>query len=182
MAKAKTVLDNQFMNSGKFIMLAILQKLLYIYLLIYADDDGIVDVIMPMRACDAKQSDLEMLIQKHFVIVLQGSLVFLPDYALHNKNMDIRYKKDSNFLPLLAKKLPQAIIIVATLSSKGTKKKVTTTVGEYIKTLAASDNVYALPAGKQKTAQAQEVTVKTQGLTVKTQGATVKTQGATVKT
>lgn len=133
--KSKTVLDNRFLNSGPFVMLSPSAKLLYIYLLSYADDDGIVDAIMPMRACGAVPNDLETLIAKQFVFGLQDTLVFIIDYALHNQNIDARYKKDSNYLPLLAKKLPTAMIIGIQATKKGGKKKVFLTADQYVKNI-----------------------------------------------
>lgn len=133
--KSKTVLDNRFLNSGPFVMLSPSAKLLYIYLLSYADDDGIVDAIMPMRACGAVPNDLETLIAKQFVFGLQDTLVFIIDYALHNQNIDARYKKDSNYLPLLAKKLPNAMIIGIQATKKGGKKKVFLTADQYVKNI-----------------------------------------------
>lgn len=133
--KSKTVLDNRFLNSGPFVMLSPSAKLLYIYLLSYADDDGIVDAIMPMRACGAVPNDLETLISKQFVFGLQDTLVFIIDYALHNQNIDARYKKDSNYLPLLAKKLPNAMIISIQTTKKGGKKKVFLTADQYVKNI-----------------------------------------------
>lgn len=133
--KSKTVLDNRFLNAGPFVMLSPSAKLLYIYLLSYADDDGIVDAIMPMRACGAVPNDLETLISKQFVFGLQDTLVFIIDYALHNQNIDARYKKDSNYLPLLAKKLPNAMIIGIQATKKGGKKKVFLTADQYVKNI-----------------------------------------------
>ncbi|ERT62470.1 hypothetical protein [Megasphaera vaginalis (ex Srinivasan et al. 2021)] len=124
MGKSQTMIDISTVNSGRFLTLPPTAKLLYFYLLMYAADDGIVDAYLPMEASHTQFSDLTELEEKKYVWFLEKPTIgFLPDYLKHNRNLDIRGKRDSDRLPLLAEKFPHAQIMVAiTKNDKKTKQ------------------------------------------------------------
>lgn len=61
MGKSQTMIDILTVNSGRFLTLPPTAKLLYFYLLMYADDDGIVDAYLPMQVSHTQFSDLNEL-------------------------------------------------------------------------------------------------------------------------
>ena len=133
MSKNATMFNNAFVNSGRFLMLPPSTKLLYFYLLKDADDDGIVDGYATIRILNAEMTDWTSLIERRFILLLdEPFLGFLPDYILHNQNFDLRYKKDSRYLPLLAEKFPTAQVQVGIKNRKGKIEKCVMKVAEYL--------------------------------------------------
>lgn len=132
MSKNATMFNNAFVNSGRFLMLPPSTKLLYFYLLKDADDDGIVDGYATIRILNAEITDWTGLVERRFVVLLEEPFLgWLPDYILHNQNMDLRFKKDSNYLELLAEKCPSAKIQVKI--GKGRSDKAIMSVSDYLK-------------------------------------------------
>lgn len=132
MSKNATMFNNAFVNSGRFLMLPPSTKLLYFYLLKDADDDGIVDGYATIRILNAEITDWTGLVERRFVVLLEEPFLgWLPDYILHNQNMDLRFKKDSNYLKLLAEKCPTAKIQIKV--GKGRSDKAIMSVSDYLK-------------------------------------------------
>ena len=112
MSASQTMIDIPTVTSGRFLTLPPTAKVLYFYLLMYADDDGIVDAYAPIQISHTQFSDLNELEQKGYIVYLEKpTLGFLPDYLRHNRNLDIRSKKDSIYLPLLAEKLDRKSVV-----------------------------------------------------------------------
>lgn len=125
MSASQTMIDIPTVTSGRFLTLPPTAKVLYFYLLMYADDDGIVDAYAPIQISHTQFSDLNELEQKGYIVYLEKpTLGFLPDYLRHNRNLDIRSKKDSIYLPLLAEKFPNAKIMVGITNGKRKFKQI----------------------------------------------------------
>ena len=125
MSASQTMIDIPTVTSGRFLTLPPTAKVLYFYLLMYADDDGIVDAYAPIQISHTQFSDLNELEQKGYIVYLEKpTLGFLPDYLHHNRNLDIRSKKDSIYLPLLAEKFPNAKIMVGITNGKRKFKQI----------------------------------------------------------
>lgn len=134
MAKGCTVFDNYFTLSSRFLVLPATSKLLYFYLLKDADDDGIVDGYATVRILGVEITDWTNLVEKGFIVLLKEPFLgFIPDYLTHNRNLDIRYKKDSPYLSLLAEKFPQAQIQVKVKDEKNKTHKKIVPVAAYLR-------------------------------------------------
>lgn len=133
MAKDLTMFNNSFTKSTKFLSLSGSSKLLYFYLLQDADTDGIVDACMTIRVTNSEITDWTNLIEKNFIWLLKKPYTgFIPDYIIHNPNLDMRWVKDSMYLYLLAEKYPNAIIQRRLKNEKGKYKKALLSVSEYL--------------------------------------------------
>lgn len=132
MGKSQTMIDILTVNSGRFLTLPPTAKLLYFYLLMYADDDGIVDAYLPMQVSHTQFSDLNELEKNKYVLFLEKPAIgYLPDYRKHNRNMDTRSKRDSYYLPLLAEKFPDTQIMVGITKNGKTIKRIMS-VSQYV--------------------------------------------------
>lgn len=124
MAKNATMFNNRFLESTRFLMLPQSTKLLYFYLMKDADDDGIVDAYAAIRLLNVELTDFSNLVDQGFLVLLEKPLLgWLVDYVGHNKNLDLRYKRDSERLDLLAQVVPDAKIQVSLLDGKGKKTR-----------------------------------------------------------
>ena len=74
MGKSQTMIDILTVNSGRFLTLPPTAKLLYFYLLMYADDDGIVDAYLPMQVSHTQFSDLNELEKNKYVLLVNCKL------------------------------------------------------------------------------------------------------------
>lgn len=156
MSASQTMIDIPTVTSGRFLTLPPTAKVLYFYLLMFADDDGIVDAYVPLQISHTQFSDLNELEQKGYIIYLEKpTLGFLPDYLRHNRNLDIRSKKDSIYLPLLAEKIPNAKIMVSIAKGKKNSKQIMP-VSQYM-VKESENNVPAL-ANNQTTGTPMEIT------------------------
>ncbi|WP_298588125.1 hypothetical protein [uncultured Megasphaera sp.] len=156
MSASQTMIDIPTVTSGRFLTLPPTAKVLYFYLLMFADDDGIVDAYVPLQISHTQFSDLNELEQKGYIIYLEKpTLGFLPDYLRHNRNLDIRSKKDSIYLPLLAEKIPDAKIMVSIAKGKKNSKQIMP-VSQYM-VKESENNVPAL-ADNQNTGIPMEIT------------------------
>lgn len=156
MSTSQTMIDIPTVTSGRFLTLPPTAKVLYFYLLMYADDDGIVDAYVPLKISHTQLSDLTELEQKGYIIFLEKpTLGFLPDYLRHNRNLDIRSKKDSIYLPLLAEKIPDAKVMVSITNGKKKLKQVMP-VSQY--TVKESKNVASDFVNNQTTGTPMEIT------------------------
>lgn len=156
MSASQTMIDIPTVTSGRFLTLPPTAKVLYFYLLMFADDDGIVDAYVPLQISHTQFSDLNELEQKGYIIYLEKpTLGFLPDYLRHNRNLDIRSKKDSIYLPLLAEKIPDAKIMVSIAKGKKNSKQIMP-VSQYM-VKESENNVPAL-ANNQTTETPMEIT------------------------
>ena len=86
------------------------ERLLYIDLLGKADDDGIVDALMVLKVVEAKIVTFRSLCNKHFIVPLNDDFVsYIPAWLEHSALRSDR-KKDSRYLPLLFKVMPDVKI------------------------------------------------------------------------
>ncbi len=86
---------------------------LYFHLGINADDDGVVEAYQVIKLTDSKPGDLEVLVKKEFVYILNGDLVVvILDWREHNLIRPDR-KIDSIYKDLLEEKLPSISLIEA---------------------------------------------------------------------
>ena len=163
MSASQTMIDIPTVTSGRFLTLPPTAKVLYFYLLMFADDDGIVDAYVPLQISHTQFSDLNELEQKGYIIYLEKpTLGFLPDYLRHNRNLDIRSKKDSIYLPLLAEKIPDAKIMVSIAKGKKNSKQIMP-VSQYM-VKESENNVPAL-ADNQTMETPMEITEDSMGIT-----------------
>lgn len=72
MSTSQTMIDIPTVTSGRFLTLPPTAKVLYFYLLMYADDDGIVDAYVPLKISHTQLSDLTELEQKGYIIFLEN--------------------------------------------------------------------------------------------------------------
>ena len=164
MSTSQTMIDIPTVTSGRFLTLPPTAKVLYFYLLMYADDDGIVDAYAPLQISHTQFSDLNELEQKSYIIYLEKpTLGFLPDYLRHNRNRDIRSKKDSIYLPLLAEKIPDAKIMVGITNGKRKLKQIMP-VSQYM--VKESKNDVPDLANNQATGTPMEITEDSMEVTV----------------
>ena len=132
MSKDSTMLANDLLNTTHFLKMPSSVKLLYIYLNMDADSDGIVEAYHTIRKISATPGDLEVLVQNKFAVLLNEDLVtYLPDYLHNNSNVDVRWKKDSIYLPLLNDVCPNACVAFPVRTDKKVIK-VIKSVAEYM--------------------------------------------------
>ncbi len=91
MAK-KRMFNSDIMDADAFLDMPNGAKLLYFYLGTKGDDDGfIASPRMYMRAIGCVPEDLEMLIDRGFVIAFDSGVIALRDWRLHNDLRNDRY-------------------------------------------------------------------------------------------
>lgn len=100
-------------SSARFLKMPLSSQALYFQLGMHADDDGVVEAFTVMRQVGALEDDLNILIGKGFVIVLNDDLVsYITDW---NESNYIRADRKINsiYQPLLLKILPDVQIMPA---------------------------------------------------------------------
>lgn len=79
------MLSAEVVESGAFCALPPRSQALYMHLVMYADDDGVVSNERPaMMACGANKKDLERLVLSRFVL-RAGRVLILKHWWTHNK-------------------------------------------------------------------------------------------------
>lgn len=108
------MLSRRITSSGRFIKLSLTAQALYMHLNSDADDDGIVEVLPVMNKVKANENDFVSLVSCGFVQILNtvDSIAFITHWNINNSNRDIRYHKNSQYIELLAKILPDVSVTV----------------------------------------------------------------------
>lgn len=102
------MISNRIADSAKFLRMPPSTRDLYFYLVLGADDDGVVEAFAIMRKINASEDDLRLLVTKKFVIVLNEELVtYIVDWHEHNLIRADR-KIDSIYQTLLLQVVPNA--------------------------------------------------------------------------
>lgn len=98
--------SNRIISSGRFLSMPPSAQALYFHLGINADDDGVVESYQILKMTDSKPGDLEALVKKEFVLILNNELVVvILDWREHNLIRPDR-KIDSIYKQLLEEKVP----------------------------------------------------------------------------
>lgn len=93
---AKTIID-----SDAFLDMPVATQNLYFHLGMRADDDGVVNSPKSiMRICGAREDDMNVLIAKKFVLVLDNQIVVIKHWKINNYIQKDRYKQ-SNYAELI---------------------------------------------------------------------------------
>lgn len=117
MAVRRRMVTDEILCSTKFLNLHRDTQMLYIFLLLFSDDDGIVEPFPAMRIAGFyNTAPLEELVEKEFIYLLDDDMLsFIVHF--HNQNRISPSKKvDSRHLPKLIEKCPelQFKIVVST--------------------------------------------------------------------
>ncbi len=85
--KERRMFSRRIVNSAKFLKMGAGAKLLYFYLCMGADDDGVAEAYPIRREVGASDDDLENLVGRGFVRVLdhENEIVFVVDWCEHNR-------------------------------------------------------------------------------------------------
>lgn len=80
------MISNRITQSAKFLKMPEGSQLLYIHLILNADDDGIVEAFQVMRMINSNEDNLRLLQTKEYVKILNDNLVtYIFDWKEHNK-------------------------------------------------------------------------------------------------
>lgn len=93
-------ISKEIVNSGSFIQMDAKSQLLYIHLLIIADDDGIVDdASVPLVRSKATKKNLNELIDKKYIIETSNGVntVYIIKHWLMQNNIQPSKRKESNY-------------------------------------------------------------------------------------
>ena len=121
-------ISKQVISGARFLRLSATAQSLYMHLNADADDDGIVEAFATINKVRANEQDLIQLVQSGFLIVLNKNelIAYITDWVRHNRNIDIRWHKQSEYLDLLADVCPSAKVYVAILRNNKKIKMLTT--------------------------------------------------------
>ncbi|AFC64243.2 TPA: DUF6017 domain-containing protein [Enterococcus faecium] len=88
----KRMLSKTFLNNASFMKMSDSAKLLYVYLNVNADDDGIVEAYPYVRMLGTPDDDVKILLAKEFLYMLnEDLLVFLPHWLQNQTLRTTRY-------------------------------------------------------------------------------------------
>ena len=97
----KRMLSKSFLLDSKFMTMPDSAQVLYVYLNVNADDDGIIDSYSIIKMLGSKEDDLKILQAKGYIVPIDDYLVFLPDW-LQNQSLRIdRYRPSMHRFRLL---------------------------------------------------------------------------------
>lgn len=102
---SKTVTQTQ-----RFLQLPLETQALYFHLLQSTDDDGIVEAYPIVRMINASEDSLKLLIVKEFIIPLNDEMVYFVIHFSEQNTVRADRKKDSKYIDLLRKQLPNVEI------------------------------------------------------------------------
>lgn len=103
----RRMFNANFMKQKSFMDLPDNAKILYVYLGLEADDDGIVSAYPVMKSLGSSEDSLKLLMAKGFILPLnEDYVIFLTDWHIHNE-LDPKKKRDSMYRPLLEEKYPE---------------------------------------------------------------------------
>lgn len=97
----KRMLSKSFLHDSKFMTMPDSAQVLYVYLNVNADDDGIIDSYSIVKMLGSNEEDLKILQAKGYIVPIDDYLVFLPDW-LQNQSLRIdRYRPSMHRFRLL---------------------------------------------------------------------------------
>lgn len=89
----RRMISKSFIHSAAFMKMSDSAKLLYFYLSVNADDDGIVEVYPYYKMLSIPEDDVKNLLEKEFIVFLnEDMLSFLPHWLQNNQLRSDRYK------------------------------------------------------------------------------------------
>lgn len=99
-------------DSERFLKMSVSARDLYTYLILHADDDGVVEAGTVLRLTKGAEDDLNLLIYKNFITMLdpENKVVYVNDWLLHNTIRADR-KTNSVYKDLLLKILPDVKMV-----------------------------------------------------------------------
>ena len=99
-------------DSEPFFKLPLSTQALYVHLILNADDDGVVEAGKVLKFTSASEMDLEILVQKQYLIILSKEymIAFITHWFAHNTIRADR-KKDSYYKDLLLQVLPDVKLV-----------------------------------------------------------------------
>lgn len=81
----KRMFSKRMISSDAFLEMPLTAQGLFFHLCMRADDEGIVDSPKKiMRECQAKQKDLDILIQKRYLLTFPSGVVLIKHWKIHN--------------------------------------------------------------------------------------------------
>lgn len=90
---AKRMFAKAVIQSARFLRLPQSSQLLYFFLGLEADDDGFVEAFAVLRLYGMQEADLEPLIERNFIRVVNDDLTaFIVDWKVNNYIQKDRYK------------------------------------------------------------------------------------------
>lgn len=103
---SRRMLSKKITESGRFLRLKPELQMLYMHLIMNADDDGVVEGFTIMRSTGCTEEDLELLQEKNYITILNEDLVtFINDWREHNQIQPSK-KSDSMYQDLVREKIP----------------------------------------------------------------------------
>lgn len=88
----KRMFSKKMISSDAFLEMPLTAQGLFFHLAMRADDDGIVDSPRKiMRECQAKKRDLDILIQKRYVLTFPSGVILIKHWRIHNTIAKDRY-------------------------------------------------------------------------------------------
>lgn len=88
----KRMFSKKMISSDAFLEMPLTAQGLFFHLAMRADDDGIVDSPRRiMRECQAKKRDLDILIQKRYVLAFPSGVILIKHWRIHNTIAKDRY-------------------------------------------------------------------------------------------
>lgn len=100
----RRMMSKQFVNNASFMKMSDSAKLLYFYLNVNADDDGIVEAYAYSQMLNTPEDDVKVLCQKEFIVFLNDDwLAFLPHWLINQQLRADRYKPSIHRNTLLNK-------------------------------------------------------------------------------
>ena len=88
----KRMFSKKMINSDAFLEMPLTAQGLYFHLAMRADDDGIVDSPKKIiRECQAKKKDLDILIEKRYVLSFPSGVILIKHWKIHNTIPKDRY-------------------------------------------------------------------------------------------
>lgn len=89
----RRMISKNFINSATFMKMSDSAKLLYFYLNVNADDDGIVEVFPYYKMLSIPEDDVRNLAEKKFIVFLNNDMLsFLPHWLQNNQLRLDRYR------------------------------------------------------------------------------------------
>lgn len=77
----KRMLSKSFLHDSKFMTMPDSAQVLYVYLNVNADDDGIVDLYSMIKVLGTPEDCVRLLQAKGYIVPINDYLAFLPDYS-----------------------------------------------------------------------------------------------------
>lgn len=110
--KTRRMVSKLIYDSERFLKMSVSARDLYTYLILHADDDGVVEAGTVLRLTKGAEDDLNLLIYKNFITMLdpENKVVYVNDWLLHNTIRADR-KTNSVYKDLLLKILPDVKMV-----------------------------------------------------------------------